>query len=104
MGENLKNVWAEFSTLSLVGEYLYLSLCFNKSVFNWTFCQSLYSRKNPIAQKIIGGSLPVIISEYIEFIWKGLSWTNDLAYLSKNGEEDKSYPTLFNVVINAARK
>jgi hypothetical protein len=27
-------------------------VCFNKSVFNWTFCQSLLcSKKNPIAQK-----------------------------------------------------
>ncbi len=29
--------------------YKYSCLCFNKSVFNWIFCQCLYSRKNPIA-------------------------------------------------------
>jgi hypothetical protein len=28
----------------------YSCLCFNKSVFNWTFRQLHYSRKNPIAQ------------------------------------------------------
>ncbi len=31
--------------------YKYSCLGFNKSVFNWTFCQLLYSLKNPIARK-----------------------------------------------------
>ncbi len=30
--------------------YKYLHPWFNKSVFNWTFCQLLYSWKNPIVQ------------------------------------------------------
>jgi hypothetical protein len=28
-----------------------MSLFYNKSVFNWTSCQLLYSRKNPIVWK-----------------------------------------------------
>ncbi len=31
--------------------YKYSCLGYNKSVFNWTFCQLLYSQKNPIVQK-----------------------------------------------------
>ncbi len=30
--------------------YKYSRLQFNKSVFNWTFCQLHYSRKNPIVR------------------------------------------------------
>ncbi len=48
--------------------YKYPCLCFNKSVLNWTFCQSLLCpKKNPIAQKKTE-SQPVEDSSVVEEI------------------------------------
>ncbi len=33
--------------------YKYSCLCFNKSVYNWTFCQLRNSRENPIVRKFL---------------------------------------------------
>ncbi len=50
--------------------YKYRCLCFNKSVLKWTFCQSCYSRKNPIAQKCKNGKEKRFIASNPELFWR----------------------------------
>jgi hypothetical protein len=46
--------------------YKYLCLCFNKSVLNWTFCQSfLHPKKNPIAQNYIIDKIKILFCSKI---------------------------------------
>ncbi len=48
---NLNMLLISFSfNQAIIFMYKYSCLGFNKSVFNLTFCQSLSSQKNPIAQ------------------------------------------------------
>ncbi len=59
--------------------YKYSCLCFNKSVFNRTFCQLRYSRKNPIVRKLLL-CLQAFSSAWtanrklllLDFSWRGL--------------------------------
>jgi hypothetical protein len=47
--------------------YKYLCLCFNKSVLNWTLCQSLFCpKKNPIAQKDFDFSFRMVVDTPVQ--------------------------------------
>ncbi len=48
--------------------YKYSWLCFKKSVFNWTFCQLLYSWKNPIVRKYVCHHHKLVIYYNRDFI------------------------------------
>ncbi len=62
----------------------YSCLCFNKSVFNWTFCQLLYSRKNPNCTKITSEKKTFhsasIMTVFVDIRLECLTLSNDLAY------------------------
>ncbi len=54
--------------------YKYSCLCFNNSVFNWTFCQLLYSRKNPIARELE-------FKEMNKFLWQNAPVSGSASFL-----------------------
>ncbi len=53
--------------------YKYSCLGFNKSVFNWTFCQLHYSQKKTIAQKTIVPSYPSILESVSDLEGVGIA-------------------------------